>query len=148
MVGCSPSTIYRDIISNCKIKPGKETYHCSKLNKPSSICNKCQKVGFCRHDKRYYDYSYANQLANSRKTQSRMHVKLATDILDAIDKIVTPAVKKGQGIHHIYGSNPALHDHCRERSIRRLIYLLSASRVTTLCANKKKVCISEKVQGV
>ena len=121
-IGCSPSTIYREITSNCKIKSGKDTYLCSKLKNSSSVCNKCPKVMYCHLSKRFYDYSYADQLANNRKTQSRMHVKLSIEVLNAIDKIVTPAVKKGQGIHHIYISNPDLHDYCCERTIRRLIY--------------------------
>ena len=121
-IGCSPSTIYREITSNCKIKSGKDAYLCSRLKNSSSVCNKCPKVMYCHLSKRFYDYSYADQLANNRKTQSRMHIKLALEVLNAIDEVVTPAVKKGQGIHHIYVSNPDLQNYCCERTIRRLIY--------------------------
>ena len=95
-IGCSPSTIYREITSNCKIKSGKDAYLCSKLKNSSSVCNKCPKVMYCHLSKRFYDYSYADQVANNRKTQSRMYVKLSIESLNYIDMIINIIVKKYQ----------------------------------------------------
>ena len=56
-IGCSPSTIYREITSNCKIRLGKD-------------------IMYCTLSKLFYDYSYADKVANNRKTQSRISLHL------------------------------------------------------------------------
>lgn len=61
-------------------------------------------------------------MSQSNRVGTRRRKMLTSDEIVQIDNVVTPLVKKGQGIHHIYITNPFLQDLCSERTIRRMIY--------------------------
>lgn len=114
------STIYRELERNIRIK--KSPIQCYKIKFSSSLCNNCSQKNVCAKERRYYDFTHANNLANERKVKSRSHLTISNDNLKIIDAIVSNGVEKGQSIHHIYISNPILSTICCEETVRRLCY--------------------------
>ena len=95
---------------------------CPKLKSYPYVCNTCKQRGTCLLDKIYYDCSKAERMSDANRVTTRRRKDLTADEIVKIDSVVTPLVKKGQSIHHIYITNPFLHDICSERTIRRMIY--------------------------
>ena len=95
---------------------------CPKLKYYPYVCNTCRQRGTCLLDKLYYDCSKAERMSQSNRVGTRRRKMLTSDEIVQIDNVVTPLVKKGESIHHIYITNPFLQDLCSERTIRRMIY--------------------------
>lgn len=117
------STIYREISRNLKSSAAQiyKFDNCATRNK-LIVCNTCQKKGYCKINKFYYDFRYAQTLTDNRRKTSRSNPKLPVNDIKIIDEIVTSGVNLGQSLHHIYVSNPILKDLCCEKTIRRLVY--------------------------
>lgn len=75
---------------------------CPNLSKPPFVCNPCPRKGYCRLVKYYYRAlpSY-NQYKNTLSI-SRQGINLSDDELCELDNIVSPLIKNGQTIAHIY----------------------------------------------
>ncbi len=119
-LGCSKSTIYRELIRNSKEVEGKNQ-HCPKTLY-SYICNGCPNRAYCHLLKHYYDYRYAEELTANRRKSSRSSPKIPPSDIKMIDEAVTEGVRQGQSLHHIYIANASLKSLCSERTIRRLCY--------------------------
>ena len=138
------STIYRELIKNsqskitsqscgycslfhdCNLKKSKNCdlyipIKCTKLIKFPYVCNGCKKSPTCRLEKRYYDYYYAIENVKRIRNIHHLTVDVSFEEMRRIDNVVTPGIKKGQSLHHVYVSNPSI-QFISERTIRRYLY--------------------------
>ena len=138
------STIYRELIKNsqskitsqscgycslfhdCNLKKSKNCdlyipIKCTKLIKFLYVCNGCKKSPTCRLEKRYYDYYYAIENVKRIRNIHHLTVDVSFEEMRRIDNVVTPGIKKGQSLHHVYVSNPSI-QFISERTIRRYLY--------------------------
>lgn len=87
---------------------------CSKLKKPPYVCNGCEKSNKCRFERRFYRAKLAQDQYEKTLKESRSVVCLNKASTYELDKIVSPALKKGQSIHHIYEANKELISVCEK----------------------------------
>ena len=80
---------------------------CHKPEKPPYVCNTCKDRRFCNKGKYYYTAAYADAAAQRRRSESRKGIRITEEQRLAIDRIVTPLVKKGQPLTHIYTEHEA-----------------------------------------
>ena len=78
---------------------------CPKRKKAPYVCNGCKKVANCSFNRALYKANKAQDEYKSTLTESRALTALNKPSTYAIDEIVSPALKKGQSIHHIYEAN-------------------------------------------
>ncbi len=123
----SRQSIYHELHGNAYIK--RTTKHlgmadaepiCVRLTKYPFVCNVCPYKQTCRRVKRYYHADVAHSLAKHRLVDRRKGTRLSKGQLLAIDETLTPLIKKGQSLHHIYKTNPGTFPVC-ERTLRNLI---------------------------
>ena len=98
-----------------------EAIMCPKLNKFPFVCNNCVNKPTCLKDKRFYDCAKAERMSRRNRITTRRRKDLTDEELLLIDSTITPLVRKGQSLHHIYITNPCLKEICSERTIRRLV---------------------------
>ena len=103
----------------CKIKDSRLCSHCSfcesnckdydeicpKRKKAPYVCNGCKKVSYCNFKRALYKAKNAQEEYESTLKESRALTALNKPSTYTIDEIVSPALKKGQSIHHIYEAN-------------------------------------------
>ena len=148
-LGKSRSTIYREIINNCVYRDCRHTCahckrhctadqragkfdrgqckdfaasECPRWGKFPYACNGCAEAQFCSERKRYYDCAEAEALSQKSRREPRTFGEIGGEDLKAIDSAVSAGVKKGQSLHHIYATSPALQAICCERTVRRYLY--------------------------
>ena len=72
---------------------------------PVYVCNVCQLRRGCVCDRAYYVATQAHAVAMRRYSESRSKPQTHGDELAALDKLVTPLIKKGQPLTHIYSTH-------------------------------------------
>ena len=82
------------------------TYDCEKLNKSPYVCNGCPKRRGCRKHRYTYYARKANDCYKDILINSRKGINLTLEEVFNINKIITPLVKKGQTINHLYINHP------------------------------------------
>ena len=111
----SHSTVLREIDRN-KVYYKPTTWNncsavstpCEKLNKTPYVCNGCKSRSGCRKERFTY---YARKADDSYKeliSYCRQGIDLITEDVYNINKIITPLVKKGQTINHLYINHPEI----------------------------------------
>jgi len=75
---------------------------CHSLNKAPYVCNGCTKKRVCRLEKYYYKPVTAQRLYAQRLSSSRQGVNISEEDWVALDNFVTPLIRRGQPISHIY----------------------------------------------
>lgn len=95
---------------------------CKRLKRFPYVCNSCEKSKNCPYDKRYYDCAKAHAMSLRNRILTRKRRRTPSEIIKKINAIVSPMVRKGQSIHHIFVTSDTLKTMCCERTIRRLIY--------------------------
>ena len=83
-----------------------EKEECPQLKKAPFVCNGCRKKQSCRLEKYYYKAVAAHRLYGQRLRTSRMGILIGQDECMELDNFITPLVKRGQPISHIYNSCP------------------------------------------
>ena len=78
----------------------KET--CPTLEKAPYVCNGCKKKTSCRLEKYYYKAVTAQRKYKQRLSDSRQGINISQEEWVALDNFITPLVRKGQPISHIY----------------------------------------------
>lgn len=78
---------------------------CSHVSNPPYVCNVCQLRRGCTSDRAYYVATQAHAMAMRRFSNARSKPQTQGDELDALDKLVTPLIKKGQPLTHIYSEH-------------------------------------------
>ncbi len=86
----------------CKFYKPRE---CEKLNKPPYVCNGCSKKTNCMMDKKIYSSKYAHDTYEALRTTSREGINQTPESIQKLDILLSPLLKKGQSIAHIYASH-------------------------------------------
>lgn len=89
---------------NCDNRYENPSYnpHCSKLDKSPYVCNGCKSRSGCRKERYTYYARRANDTYLEVKSESRKGINLTEEEVHEINKIITPLVKKGQTLNHLY----------------------------------------------
>ena len=80
---------------------------CKQLQKPPYVCNVCSKRRKCKADRVYYIAQQADAMAKRRYSQARSKPQLCGEELAELDALVTPLIRKGQPLTHIYAEHGA-----------------------------------------
>ena len=75
---------------------------CSRLLKPPYVCNGCPKLRSCSHDFFFYRAKFADDSYQNVKSSSRSGINQSPESLEKLDKLVSPLLKQGQPLSHIY----------------------------------------------
>ena len=104
---CSIPCIKCRIVKCTEFCPTYKPKHCSRIEKPPYVCNKCYYRNDC--DKRRYMYSakLADALSSRRRSDARTGIRLSPEQLKDLDKLLAAQVKKGQPLTHIYAEHEA-----------------------------------------
>lgn len=84
-------------------KPGT----CPVEKRPPYVCNGCTKQKLCRLDRYYYGPDGAQGEYQRLLTDSRRGIDMTRDELQALDELVSPLVRRGQSLSHIYAAHSA-----------------------------------------
>ncbi len=99
---------------------------CHKPDKPPYVCNTCRDRKLCIKDKYVYTAMYADAASTRRRSESRQGINISKEQLEAMDKLVTRLVKKGQPLTHIYSE----HEKEMPVSLRSLYNYIDAGKLT------------------
>ncbi len=92
--------------TNKKYENPNYNFHCEKLTKPPHVCNGCKSRSGCRKER--YTY-YAKKANNSYKeliSECRKGINLTEEEVYNINNTITPLIKKGQTVNHLYINHP------------------------------------------
>jgi IS30 family transposase len=95
----------RNCIGYNKLCPDFVEETCFIMKRPPYVCNGCDKQSKCILDKYYYGPSPAYKEYKQTLTEARTGINLDRDELAQLDNLVTPLLKKGQPIAHIYANH-------------------------------------------
>lgn len=117
----SSSSIYREIDRN-KVysKPGgfnnfynnhyDKDLSCEKLSKSPYVCNGCKSRSGCRKERFTYYARKADDSYREIKSEARKGISLTPEEVYNINTTLTPLIKKGQTINHLYINHPDILD--------------------------------------
>ena len=78
---------------------------CPKLQKPPYVCGACKSKGKCTLRKAEYRPNIAELEYRKSLSESRAGFAVAPEELERINQIVSPLIKQGQSIHHVFENN-------------------------------------------
>lgn len=82
--------------------PNYEPKVCVKLSKPPYVCNGCAKRISCLMEMKIYSSKYADDCYREVLVSSREGINQTPDSIMKMDEVISPLIKKGQSIAHIY----------------------------------------------
>ena len=85
--------------------PSFTTAKCELLKKPPYVCNTCPKLRRCSHDFFFYRAKHSHDTSLELRSSSRSGINLSPEELDQLDRLVSPLIKKGQPLSHIFLSH-------------------------------------------
>lgn len=119
---------------------------CEKLSAPPYVCNGCSRRRSCTLEKRLYSASAAHREYEAVRSESRTGISISESEAASLDALVSPLVKQGQSLHHIYVSN-ASHIMLSEKTLYNYIDYgvfsaknIDLPRKVRYRARKKKKC--------
>ena len=74
---------------------------CIQLQRPPYVCNTCNNRRKCKLDRAYYISQQADAMAKRRYSDARSKPHLQGEEMEALDRLVSPLIKKGQPLTHI-----------------------------------------------
>jgi len=77
---------------------------CRTLTGAPYVCNGCEKKRICRLEKYYYKAVTAQRLYEQRLSSSRQGINMTEEEWIELDNFVTPLIKRGQPVSHIYNT--------------------------------------------
>lgn len=89
---------------------------CHKLNKFPHVCNGCENKNSCKLDKYLYSAKHAEVDYRDKLVSSRQGLNMTPVELKALDELVTPLIRRGQPVSHIY-DNHKTKIKCSERTL-------------------------------
>ena len=78
---------------------------CLQLQRPPYVCNVCGNRRKCKQDRAYYIAQQADAAARRRYSEARSKPQLAESELAALDALVSPLIRKGQPLTHIFSEH-------------------------------------------
>lgn len=94
--------------------------HCLRLSSTPYVCNGCEIEQACTLRKRFYLHNPAQNAYESALTQSRSGVNITEEDLLRLDNFISPLLRSGQSVHHVFVNNPNEFT-CCEKSIYRYV---------------------------
>lgn len=82
--------------------PDDNQYVCNKPFKPPYVCNGCDERSLCHLEKHYYHAATAQAEYEKTLTTSRQGINMTPEELEEIDALISPLIKKGQPLSHIF----------------------------------------------
>lgn len=79
-----------------------ESSNCDLLEKPPYVCNGCKDKNKCHKRKCYYRAKQAQSKYEKTLSESRKGINMTESELNELNEIVSPLIKKGQPLSHIY----------------------------------------------
>ena len=83
---------------------------CSRLAKSPYVCNGCKSRSGCRKERYTYYARKADDSYREVKSNTRKGINLTPEEVYEINKTLTPLIKKGQTINHLYINHPDILD--------------------------------------
>ena len=118
----SHSTILREIgrnktyskpnnwTTNGRFENPNYNFHCDKLDKSPFVCNGCKSRSGCRKERYTYYARKADDTYREVKSEARKGINLIPEEVYIINTTLTPLIKKGQTINHLYINHPDILD--------------------------------------
>jgi len=78
---------------------------CAKMKKRSFVCNSCKSVSSCSFERFRYSAKVAEANYRENLIASRQGADITAFELKHLDNLISPLIKKGQSIFHIYTNN-------------------------------------------
>lgn len=75
---------------------------CERLKRSPYVCNGCENYTHCRKIKYIYRSKEAHNQYLDELKNSRTGINMSQDELEKLDKLITPLIRQGQSISHIY----------------------------------------------
>lgn len=82
-----------------------EPRQCEKLDKPPYVCNGCSKKAGCLMIRKIYSSKYAQDSYELLRSSSREGINQTPESIQHMDDLLSPLIKKGQSIAHIYATH-------------------------------------------
>ena len=98
---------------------------CHKPDKVPYVCNTCKDRKLCIKDKYIYTATYADAASHRRRSESRQGIRLTDEQKKQVEDILTPLLKKGQPLAHIYTE----HENELPMSLRSLYNYIDAGEL-------------------
>jgi len=89
-----------------KICSSYEEEICYRLFEPPYVCNGCTAESRCVLKKRYYLHKQAHEAYREMLVESRVGANITEEELLDLDDFVSPLIKRGQSVSHIFTNNP------------------------------------------
>lgn len=81
---------------------------CPRLSKSPYVCNGCKSRSGCRKERFTYYARKAEDAYKEVKKEARKGINLTPEEVYEINEVITPLIKKGQTINHLYINHPEL----------------------------------------
>lgn len=88
--------------------------NCEKLTKPPYCCNGCTKKSACPLRRKFYSAKYAQDTYTETLVSSREGINQAPVDIYMLDQLISPLLKKGQSMAHIYANHASEIPCCRK----------------------------------
>ena len=75
---------------------------CLRLKRAPFVCNGCTHKISCRLTKYYYKALSSHKIYRTKLSESRQGINMSEIELNNLDRIISPLIKQGQSISHIY----------------------------------------------
>jgi len=89
-----------------KVCPAFDEEICLRLFEPPYVCNGCPDERKCVLKKRYYQHKQAHEAYREMLVESRQGANITEEELLELDDFVSPLIKRGQSVNHIFTNNP------------------------------------------
>ena len=87
-----------------------EMFSCSRLAKSPYVCNELKSRSGCIKERYTYYARKADDSYREVKSEARKCINLTTEEVYGINNTLTPLIKKGQTINHLYINHPDILD--------------------------------------
>ena len=87
---------------NGALCPSEELITCDVPFKPPYVCNGCEKRASCHLEKHFYNARKAQAEYESTLVHSRVGINMTEQELDELNSMISPLIKKGQPLSHIF----------------------------------------------
>ena len=78
---------------------------CTRLAVSPHVCNGCDKQDVCTYNRYFYIASYAHNAYQDTLISSREGINQTPDSLQELDDLVSPLLKKGQSVAHVFATH-------------------------------------------
>lgn len=85
--------------------PRYEIHECLRISKAPYVCNACKSLCCCPKNRWIYIAKYADDAYHELLSSSREGINQEPEKMQEMDMIVSPLLKKGQSLSHIYASH-------------------------------------------